>query len=69
MPARNLIRRAEPCPIIDFGVPCMFDIQTELHLRRIGRDARTPDAGRNAARALLILANLSGLAVLAAALS
>ena len=63
---RSADQRTEPCPIIDFGVPVMFDIQTELHLRRMGRDARPRDGGRG--RALLILANLSGLAVLAAAL-
>ena len=46
----------------------MFDIQTELHLPRIGRKARTRNTGGRRARALLIVANLSGLAVLAAAL-
>ena len=46
----------------------MFDIQTELHLRRIGQDACTPDTGRGMARVLLVLASLSGLVLLAAAL-
>lgn len=46
----------------------MFDIQTELHLRRMGRDSHPCQASGGRGRALLILANLSGLAVLAAAL-
>ena len=46
----------------------MFDIQTELHLRRIGQDACTPDTGPGVARALPVLATLSGLVLLAAAL-
>ncbi len=44
----------------------MFDIQTELHLRRTGRDPRDDDSG--AVRAVLIVANLSALALLAAVL-
>ncbi|WP_295048377.1 hypothetical protein, partial [uncultured Paracoccus sp.] len=61
-------RRAEPCPIIDFGVPAMFDIQTELHLRRAGHEARTADNGHVPAIALMVLANLSILVMLAATL-
>ncbi|WEF24898.1 hypothetical protein [Paracoccus sp. S3-43] len=68
MPARSFDRRAEPCPIIDFGVPFMFEIQTELHLRRLDQDAPAADHGRIGAAALLVLASLSGLTVLAAAL-
>lgn len=55
-------------PPVDVGVLGMFDIQTELHLRRIGQKPRSRNTGRRRVRALLILANLSGLAVLAAAL-
>ncbi len=44
----------------------MFDTQTELHLRRIDRDAR---ARGGTARAWPALAALSGLALLAAALA
>jgi hypothetical protein len=46
----------------------MFDIQTELHLRRIGQGACTADTGRGMARVLPVLATLSGLVLLAAAL-
>lgn len=45
----------------------MFDIWTELHLRRAGRDAAAHGTGR-AARAILIAASLTALALLAAAL-
>ena len=68
MAARSIRRRRDPCPVVHFGVPFMFDIQTELHLRRIGQDACTPDTGRGMARALPVLATLSGLVLLAAAL-
>ncbi len=70
MPARSVPRHADPdpAPIIDFGVPYMFDIQTELHLRRAERGATaTHDTGR-AARAILIAANLSVLSLLATTL-
>ena len=69
MPARRVRRRADPDPdpVIDFGVPFMFDIRTELHLRRAGRDAAAHGTGR-AARAILIAASLTALALLAAAL-
>lgn len=66
MPARSFDRRAEPCPIIDFGVPFMFDIQTELHLRRIGQDSPAAVHGRIGAAAVLVIACVSGLTVLAA---
>ena len=46
----------------------MFDIQTELHLRRIGQGAFTPNTGRGMDRVLPVLATLSGLVLLAAAL-
>lgn len=71
MPARSFQRHAEPAPLIDFGVPYMFDIQTELHLRRAERDATGRDPGRDpgrATRAILIAANLSALSLLAATL-
>ncbi|WP_347137786.1 hypothetical protein [Paracoccus sp. SSK6] len=72
MPCRSFGRHADPLPasptpIVDFGVPYMFDIQTELHLRRAGREAAGHDTSR-AARAILIAANLSALSLLAAAL-
>ena len=44
----------------------MFDIQTELHLRRIGRN--TAEAGSGVIRTLLVLAYLSALGLLALAL-
>ncbi|MTE00216.1 hypothetical protein GIY56_07945 [Paracoccus sp. YIM 132242] len=70
MPARSVRRHADPdpAPIIDFGVPFMFDIQTELHLRRAGRDAAAAHETGRAARAILIAANLSALSLLAATL-
>ncbi len=46
----------------------MFDIQTELHLRRAGHEARTADNGHVPAIALMVLANLSILVMLAATL-
>ncbi|WP_158247973.1 hypothetical protein [Paracoccus sp. SY] len=57
---------AQPVPIVDFGVPAMFDIQTELHLRRTGRPPQGDDSGT--IRAILIVANLAALALLAAVL-
>ena len=70
MPGRSFHRRAapDPCPIIDFGVPYMFDIQTELHLRRAECDA---DAAQNAGLtvcAIVIAADLVVLFLLVAAL-
>lgn len=71
MPGRSFHRHAEffsaePHPIVAVGVLAMSDIQTELHLRRTGRDPRGDDSG--AVRAVLIVANLSALALLAAVL-
>lgn len=65
MPVRSLHRRTDPdpMPIIDFGVPHMFDLQTELHLRRDGRDG-VGHAESRAAQAILIVANLSALSLL-----
>lgn len=72
MPGRSFDRHpgpvpAGPVPIIDLGVPCMFDIQTELHLRRTERGFGGDEASR-ATRAALIAANLSALFLLAVAL-
>ncbi|WP_374299616.1 hypothetical protein [Paracoccus sp. (in: a-proteobacteria)] len=68
MPGRSFARHADPAPLIDLGVPYMFDVQTELHLRRTERGhAACDDTGR-ATRAILIAANLSALSLLAAAL-
>ncbi|MCZ0960048.1 hypothetical protein [Paracoccus benzoatiresistens] len=58
----------DPSPVIDFGVPYMFDIQTELHLRRAEREAATCHDASRATRAILIAANLSALSLLAATL-
>ena len=44
----------------------MFDIQTELHLRRTGRHPQGDDS--DTMRAILIIANLSALALLAVVL-
>ncbi|GHG12495.1 hypothetical protein GCM10017322_05100 [Paracoccus aerius] len=66
---RSADQRTEPCPIIDFGVPCMFDLQTEMHLRRAGRDDQACGARPGHGRMLLVLANVTGLALLAAALT
>lgn len=73
MPRRSFHRhvdpaRADPAPIIDFGVPFMFDLQTELHLRRAGRDPLPGRDDSRAIRAILVVANLSALSLLAAAL-
>ena len=70
MPGRSFHRRADPdpCPIIDFGVPYIFDIQTELHLRRAECDA---DAAQNTGTticAIVIAADLAILSLLVAAL-
>jgi hypothetical protein len=70
MPGHSVQRRAapDPSPIIDFGVPYMFDIQTELHLRRAECDA---DAAQNTGPticAIVIAADLAILSLLIAAL-
>lgn len=46
----------------------MFDIQTELHLRRAERRTTAGQEAVRANRAILIAANLSALSLLAAAL-
>lgn len=63
MVSRSFQRHAgpDPSPIIDFGVPYMFDIQTELTLRRTGRDA---DASQNAGRTLCAIVIAADLVVL-----
>lgn len=57
-----------PCPIIDFGLPAMIDIQTELHLRHGASDDRADKGAGLATCAIVIAADLVVLSLLAAAL-
>ena len=60
--------RGNPCPIIDFGLPFMTDIQTELHLRHGAAGDRADKGAGLATCAIVIAADLVVLSLLAAAL-